>query len=618
VLRSALLSGDGDGPDVERVVARVQRDLPGCSEHLGVLLRLLSLHSDAHPPPEAERSHAAILVALRALFAELARTRPVVLVLSDWHWADRASELALNFFAETVDEQRLLVLVDFRPPYRPHWAATALRLDLPALRVEDTRSIIHRIVGSGAPDALVQRIYERTGGNPLFVEEVSRALVDLGVSGRADADRLVETVVPDNVAAVLRARIDRLPAPCVALLKLASVLGETFPQPLLRDVCDPDLDAASAFTARAGRPAPRGGGRRGSALQARSCATWPTRCSCSSSGARSTARSGRPSSSASASTLHGTSSGWRIISRAATTATRRSTTWCARRLGRSPRAPCTGARALLRSGAPLGEMPETPAQMRSRVDITLKLARRDLPALEGAGRGAVNCLGFRSGSATARAAATSSVDGLPRERARGLAGRPRALPAVPRPRRAAARREAQALVYTNLGQTLFQYGEYEEAMQMIEDGVKMRRRTCGDSAAGPLISYPMTYQAMIHAEQAASTSRRSGSRRQALACASGQIYTEAVVGGRGVVSSTAAAGRLPQRRRARAQEQADRLDLHAGAEPDPGRYARCFDGQRGEGVAMLRARASRCSSTADLDDDLVRLRVPGRGARARR
>ncbi|TMA23401.1 MAG: cyclase, partial [Deltaproteobacteria bacterium] len=231
VLRSALLSPDGEGSEADRVVARVESELPACAEHLPTLLGLLSLHSDTHPIPvaDADRSQIAILSALQALLAALAQSRPVVLLLTDWHWADPASEPALYHLAETVAARRLLVVVNFRSYYHPHWAATAVRIDLPPLNASDTRPIVHRIVGADASDALVERIFERTSGNPLFVEELSKALVDFGSAGGLDAEKLVESVVPDNVAAVLRARIDRLPSPCIELLRLASVLGASFP-----------------------------------------------------------------------------------------------------------------------------------------------------------------------------------------------------------------------------------------------------------------------------------------------------------------------------------------------------------------------------------------------------
>jgi class 3 adenylate cyclase/tetratricopeptide (TPR) repeat protein len=594
VLRGALRSGGAEGLAVDRIVACVERELPGCREHLGTLLGLLSLHADAYPPPDADRTQSAILVALRAFFAELARTRPVVVVLSDWHWADRASELALHFCAETVDAQRVLVLVNFRPPYQPHWAATALRLELPALRIEDTRSIIHRIVGSAAPDALVQRVHERTGGNPLFVEEVSRALVDLADASRTDA--LVESVVPDNVAAVLRARIDRLPAPCVALLKLASVLGETFPLPLLRDVCEPDVDAASAF----------GGLVQAGLLQAEDGVAavrfkhaivrdvayemllFQQRRALH--GAVGCAIERREQA-------HLLEHVERLAHHFARSDDREKAVHYLVRSG--DKAVASGAmyQALglyFEAVRFLGEMPETPAQMRRRVDITLKLAHaaiyRPTKELRDVLR---DCLGLSERLGDARASSyilywmaflENALGGWPA--ARDLFGQCLA--------RAVQRRDEklQALVYTNLGQTLFQYGEYGEAMQMIEDGVKMRRRVSGDSAAGPLVSYPMTYQAMIHAERGRfDLAEERLEEARSLACASGQIYTEAaVVGGRGVVELFRGSWPACRRSAAELERKSRRIGstFMLALSQTLGGYARCFDGQRGEGVAMLR------------------------------
>ena len=148
------------------MIARVESELPGCAEHLAVLLHLLSLRSEAHPMPAAaaNRPQVAILTALQAVFAALAQARPVVLLLSDWHWADPASEQALHHLAEGLAARRLMLVVNFRSYYQPHWGPAVTRIDLPPLHADDMRPIVHRIVGGAAPEALLRRIFERTGG----------------------------------------------------------------------------------------------------------------------------------------------------------------------------------------------------------------------------------------------------------------------------------------------------------------------------------------------------------------------------------------------------------------------------------------------------------------------
>ena len=235
VLRDALLPSGGHGPELERAVSRVRALSSGCEAHLPSLLALLSLPLGSSPSPAeavSDRRHEANLLALHALLRALARERSVILVLEDWHWADPASESALEHLARSLDCERLLVLVNFRSQHEPSWASRALRVDLAPLGVEDTRAIVQRFLGE-ISDPILRRIQERTGGNPLFIEELCQSVRELGVDQGMAPQRVIADLVPDTVAAVVRARIDRLTPAQVHVLKLASVLGEEFSRALL-------------------------------------------------------------------------------------------------------------------------------------------------------------------------------------------------------------------------------------------------------------------------------------------------------------------------------------------------------------------------------------------------
>jgi len=244
VLREALLD-QGEGSELERASARI-RSLGGtCELHLPSLLALLSIQIDAQPmPAEAitDRLEEGNLAALHSLLRALARERGgVVLLLEDWHWADPASETALEYLAQKLDGERLLVLVNFRSHLEPSWLPHAQHLELAPLGVDDTRGIVQQILGD-VSEPLLQRIQERTGGNPLFIEELCRTVRELGGEQGLAPQSVVRDVVPDTVAAVVRARIDRLTPAHVHVLKLASVLGEEFPRALLEKLCGSDVD----------------------------------------------------------------------------------------------------------------------------------------------------------------------------------------------------------------------------------------------------------------------------------------------------------------------------------------------------------------------------------------
>jgi class 3 adenylate cyclase/tetratricopeptide (TPR) repeat protein len=246
VLRDALLPSEGQGSELERAVSRVRALGSGCEAHLPSLLALLSLPVGSASAGETvgDRLHEANLLALHALLGALARERSVVLVLEDWHWADPASESALEHLARSLDCERLLVLVNFRSQHEPAWASRALRVDLAPLGVEDTRAIVQRFLGE-VSDPLLRRIQERTGGNPLFIEELCQSVREFGADRGIAPQRVITDLVPDTVAAVVRTRIDRLTPAQIHVLKLASVLGEEFSRALLEKLSGPgqNIDA---------------------------------------------------------------------------------------------------------------------------------------------------------------------------------------------------------------------------------------------------------------------------------------------------------------------------------------------------------------------------------------
>ncbi len=598
VLRSALLSAGGEGSEADRVIARVESELPACAEHLATLLGLLSLHSDAppFPAPAEDRPQVAILTALQAVLAGLAHSRPVVLLLGDWHWADPASQQALEYLAESVAAQRLLLLVNFRSFYEPHWAPSAMRLDLLPLRTDDTRSIIHRIVGADAPDALVHRICERTGGNPLFVEELSRTLVDLGFASGMDPEKLVESVVPDNVAAVLRARIDRLPSPCIEMLKLASVLGESFPLPLLRDLCDPERNFVGTFGALVHAELLQQLGD-GTSVRFKHAIV------------RDVAYEMLLLQHRRA--LHDAVG--RAIEQREEDRIQEHVERLAHHFARSEdrdkavlylvrsadKAVASGAmiQALgqyVEAVRILGEMEETPVQMRRRVDITLKLSHaavyrpsKDLrePLL--------SCLELSERLGDARAASYSLywMGFLEHSLGSWAAARGHFEGCIARARE---RRDDKllSLACANLGQTLFHWGDYPEAIRLLEEAVRLGRSISGESAAGRMISYPLGYQAMIHADTGRfDLADERLDEASALARDAGLLHVEAAVAGtRGVVELFR--GDWPACRwvAAELERKSKRIGstFMLAVSQTLGGYARCFEGQQREGIAMLR------------------------------
>jgi class 3 adenylate cyclase/tetratricopeptide (TPR) repeat protein len=259
-----LREDDDPGQMVAKAVARIEAiDPQALAEHVPLYLHLLSLRSAEHPLPEhlvGEALQHAAEEALAELFLASARHRPVVLLLEDWHWTDEASAAALLYLVERLPGARLLVVVTHRPDRPVAWPARwqaqghHVRIDLGALTLAPTRMLAaSRMAARELPDALIAMIHERTGGNPFFVEELCRALVEEGALAVRD-DRAVlsqpidELVLPDTVQAIIRTRLDRLNAEAKDVLRLASVIGKRFGRRLLAQLYEDHarLDAVLA------------------------------------------------------------------------------------------------------------------------------------------------------------------------------------------------------------------------------------------------------------------------------------------------------------------------------------------------------------------------------------
>jgi class 3 adenylate cyclase/tetratricopeptide (TPR) repeat protein len=183
----------------------------------------------------------------RVLFAE-ARRQPVLLIVEDLHWIDTETQALLDSLIASLPKVSILLLVNYRPEFTHGWNTktyySQIRLD--ALAGENADDLLEALVGrEPALEPLKRALLARTAGNPFFIEESVRTLVETGaLTGARGAYRPTRGThamqVPATVQAVLAARIDRLPAELKALLQAASVVGKDVPFELLRAVADMD------------------------------------------------------------------------------------------------------------------------------------------------------------------------------------------------------------------------------------------------------------------------------------------------------------------------------------------------------------------------------------------
>ena len=226
-LRSEMGAG---AADIAEVVSDVRERLP-----------------DLQPAPqlEPEQARFRLFDSITALLKTASQRQPLILVLDDLHWADQPSLLLLQFVARELSGARLLLIGTYRDMElsRQHPLAEALgeltrerlfqRVLLRGLSREDVGRFIEVTSGATAPNSLVQAVYTQTEGNPLFVTEVVRLLVQEGEvwAGHGEPLRHSDTWtvrIPEGVREVIGRRLNRLSRRCNDTLVIASVIGREF------------------------------------------------------------------------------------------------------------------------------------------------------------------------------------------------------------------------------------------------------------------------------------------------------------------------------------------------------------------------------------------------------
>ena len=212
------------------------------------LLALLDALPDDSPFRQLEpaQRRQRTLTALKRVLLRESQVQPLLLVCEDLHWIDSETQALLDSLVESLPTAQILLLVNYRPEYQHGWGSktyyTQLRLDpLPPMSAD---AFLHALLGDDASlEPFTPLLITRTEGNPFFLEESVRTLVETGVlQGERGAYHLghaLQTIqVPATVQAVLAARIDRLPPEAKGLLQTAAVIGTEVPLPLLQAIAD--------------------------------------------------------------------------------------------------------------------------------------------------------------------------------------------------------------------------------------------------------------------------------------------------------------------------------------------------------------------------------------------
>lgn len=260
VLRQALQLGPlrEDRPELGTVVERIRSMDASLAQFVPLYLHLLSMTSDEFPLPRdlrGEHLQQAVPEALAALLAHVASAAPTVLWLEDWHWSDEGSRAALHRLIEIAPNYSLFVVVTSRHAGAEHieWAARATQIPLAALDFDASTEIVRDVLQVNRISVdLAQRLFERTGGNPFFLEEICHALTETGAVLTEGGEGFVAGGIaalhlPETVQAVIRTRLDALDKDALEVSRIASVIGREFSHGLLADVLGSRLDVTQAL-----------------------------------------------------------------------------------------------------------------------------------------------------------------------------------------------------------------------------------------------------------------------------------------------------------------------------------------------------------------------------------
>lgn len=235
-----------------KIFAGTLGDPDGAAETLGEFLGVTS-PSLRHATPAAEQRKQAAIQTILAYPIALSQRYPMLIILEDAHWIDPTSIELLDRMVAEIQDHRILLVISARPEYQPVWTThpAATLISLSRFGSRNGAALISGVTGGKAlPRELTEQILERSDGVPLFLEELTRMLLDSGWLAHAPDGfklvRLPQLALPNTLQDSLTSRLDRL-GEVKAFAQIGSVIGREFSRKLLQSVTglrDAEVDAA--------------------------------------------------------------------------------------------------------------------------------------------------------------------------------------------------------------------------------------------------------------------------------------------------------------------------------------------------------------------------------------
>ena len=216
-------------------------------------MKLTGKHAQRMKGIEGESLEKLIFKNMREIIIRGSELRPTVIYIEDFHWVDTSSLELIEALFRLVEEYRILFILVFRPGYADtgeriiksieenypsHWT----KIDLEPLNETESEMLLSNLLRiKGLPLNIRDQILQRSGGNPFFIEEVVRSLIDEGAVVLKNGDyevteKVKQVVIPQSIHALIMTRIDRLDESTKNLVRMASVIGRNFFYRVLTEV----------------------------------------------------------------------------------------------------------------------------------------------------------------------------------------------------------------------------------------------------------------------------------------------------------------------------------------------------------------------------------------------
>jgi class 3 adenylate cyclase/tetratricopeptide (TPR) repeat protein len=237
---------DDAATKLDKLAALLSRSDDPAPQTVGIFADLLGLPIEGRypsPPTDAQLRRELILSTLVGRLERFARERPVLFIFEDGHWIDSSSLELLQRITERVRQLPVMMIVTYRPEFEPPWTGesqvTSLRLSRLGRR-ESAELVEHVAAGKTLPGEILDRVVERTDGIPLFLEELTKSLLEGDLlqeeGGRYALTTPVPSLaIPSTLQDSLMARLDRVPA-VKEIAQVAAVIGREFSYNLLAAV----------------------------------------------------------------------------------------------------------------------------------------------------------------------------------------------------------------------------------------------------------------------------------------------------------------------------------------------------------------------------------------------